>query len=420
MNHQGKIFKMILAGILAGGLIFISCPAIALEGIISGSVRDRSDNQGIQWVIITVKEDATGKVAETGVTDALGDYSILIPVLGTYSIEASKPGDGYRRVAAPDPVEISDTIPKQAVNLSMGGREWPLYTPDDPTSAMPWETGAGKSYLIPAMEISAFLFLLNGYDRLIGYPNLTENGAKVYDTNLSTFRDHVVEGQWGADTDAFGKNQFVHPYQGSIYHGFARSAGLTYWGSLLYTNVGSLLWETGGEITNPSINDQIAGGFGGSFFGESLFRMAGLVLECDGGKPGYSYRRPFDYFNFGFTTPGNAENPFDDIMTRDSSTSASLGTIYQWWLSREAAPQGTALVGDDPGGRETINRLNTEITARIYGPHALGLQYNASSRDAEYPARADTHQSIGTFSPVYTRLGKNRFGDVEWRKHDNF
>jgi hypothetical protein len=174
-----------------------------------------------------------------------------------------------------------------------------------------------------------------------------------------------------------------------MYQGFARSAGLNYWESLLYTNVGSFLWETGGETTDPSINDQFASGIGGSFFGEVLFRMASLVLEGDGGKPGfwqelgaamispptginrlsfgnrfkpifpshnpatfsrlqlgvslnsdvsndesvfssftsreataaftmayglpgkpgYSYRRPFDYFHFEFTTLGNADNP---------------------------------------------------------------------------------------------------------------
>ena len=91
---------------------------------------------------------------------------------------------------------------------------------------------------------------------------------------------------WGVDQDAFAMNQFAHPYQGSMYHGFARSAGLNYRESLLYANVGSFLWETGGETTHPSINDQFASGIAGSFFGEALFRMANLVLEGDGGKPG--------------------------------------------------------------------------------------------------------------------------------------
>jgi hypothetical protein len=224
------------------------------------------------------------------------------------------------------------------------------------------------------------------------------------------------------------------------------------------------------------------------------------------GKPGYSYKRPFDYFNFEFITLGNPDNPFDDIMVRGlllgtdyevgnsyrgiwglyggydyispnifrvSSTSISLGTTYQWWLSRTVALQGSVLGGvgyaaagnvsqvgerdyhygvaskglvglrlifgdrvmldltdrayylsglggDDPGGRETINRLNTGITVRIYGPHALGIQYNTSLRDAGYPDRANSHQSIGSISLGYTWLGNARFGAVEWRNHDSF
>jgi hypothetical protein len=74
--------------------------------------------------------------------------------------------------------------------------------------------------------------------------------------------------------------------------------------------------------------------------------------------------------------------------------------------------------GDDPGGREDIERLNMEFTVRIYGRHALGLKYIASARDAQYPDRADSHQTIGTFSIVYTLLGKARFGAVEWRGAD--
>ena len=69
---------------------------------------------------------------------------------------------------------------------------------------------------------------------------------------------------------------------GSIYHGFARSAGLDYWEALLYDNAGSLLWETAGENSPPSYNDMIASGIAGSYFGEVLFRMASLVLEGDG------------------------------------------------------------------------------------------------------------------------------------------
>jgi hypothetical protein len=454
--------------------------------------------------------------------------------------------------------------------------------PAEKTQVLSWETGAGKSYLIPALEIPAFLLLLNVYDRL-AYPNEVEGGKKVYSSNLSTFRDHLVHGPWVVDQDAFAMNQFAHPYQGSMYHGFARSAGLNYWESLLYDNVGSLLWETAGETTPPSINDQIASGIGGSFFGEALFRMASLVLEGDGGKPGfwrelgatvlspptginrfafgerfkpvfpshvpatfwrlqlgmslksdlidqgvsstirrnettadfsmayglpgkpgYSYTRPFDYFHFEFKSLGNVDNPFDNVMIRGlllgkkyeagdayrgiwglyggydyisphifrvSSTSVSLGTTFQWWLSQAialqgsvlggvgyaaagnvaqvgnrdyhygVAPQGllalrlilddkamfdvtgrvfslTGMGGEDPGGREDIGRLNMGFTVRIHGRHALGIQYIGSVRDAHYPDRPDSHQTVGTVSLVYTLLGSPGFGAVEWRGAD--
>src|SRR6185436_10099973 len=45
------------------------------------------------------------------------------------------------------------------------------------------------------------------------------------------------------------------------------------------------LWEIAGETTAPSINDQIASGIGGVFFGEPLFRMANLTLERGNGLP---------------------------------------------------------------------------------------------------------------------------------------
>ena len=583
MKRARKTFKVILAVLLVGGAISVSSWAFAQRGGISGSVKDLSNNQDIQGAIITVKDVSTSALAGRGNTHGLSNYSVSVLSLGNYTFLASKLG--YDNMKAPDVIELSDINPNRTEDISMGGKTWLKEKPMQTTQTLSWETGTGKSYLIPALEIPAFLLLLNGYDRL-AYPNDVEGGEKVYDTNLSTFWDHVVHGPWGVDQDAFAMNQFAHPYQGSIYHGFARSAGLNYWESLLYTNVGSFLWETGGETTHPSINDQIASGIGGSFFGEALFRMASLVLEGDGdggkpgfwrelgatilspptginrlafgdrfkavfpshdpatfwrlrlgvsvnsdtndqigsntinrheatadfsmayglpGKPVYSYTRPFDYFHFEFTSLGNADNPFDNVMIRGlllgkkyevgnayrgiwglyggydyisphifrvSSTSLSLGTTFQWWLSRAVALQGSALGGigyaaagnvtqvgerdyhfgvapqglialrliigdramfdltgraysltgmggEDPGGREAIDRLNMGFTFRIYGRHAIGIQYIASIRDAHYPDRADSHQTAGTVSLVYTLLGNTRFGAVEWRDVDS-
>jgi hypothetical protein len=70
-----------------------------------------------------------------------------------------------------------------------------------------------------------------------------------------------------------------------MYHGFSRSAGLGYWESSGYTILGSALWEIAGETTPPSVNDQITTGFGGSFLGEPLYRMANLLLESNNTGP---------------------------------------------------------------------------------------------------------------------------------------
>src|SRR6266545_109447 len=128
-------------------------------------------------------------------------------------------------------------------------------------SRLDWETGEGKSYLIPAVEIHGFVAALNLVNRFI---------------------DPETYG-----TDPFSINQLGHPYQGSVYYGLARSTGLNFWQSSLYTLGGSFLWETLGETTPPSANDLIASGIAGVFVGEPLFRMASLLLEKGGEHPGF-------------------------------------------------------------------------------------------------------------------------------------
>ena len=136
-------------------------------------------------------------------------------------------------------------------------------------SVPPW--GTQKSYLIPALEIVGFDLLLNLFDRAY-------YGCCDFDVDLSSIKRNLRRG-WNVDTDKFTVNQLGHPYQGSIYHGFARASGLNYWQGLAYTFVGSLFWEIAGETTPPSRNDQINTGIGGSFLGETLFRMSSLWLE---------------------------------------------------------------------------------------------------------------------------------------------
>ncbi|MDO8597560.1 MAG: DUF3943 domain-containing protein, partial [Sulfuricaulis sp.] len=146
-----------------------------------------------------------------------------------------------------------------------------------PAAAFLPEFGARKSYSIPALEILGFDFLLNRYNQQF-------SGSSDYDVSLSSIRNNLRSG-WVTDNDPYKVNQFAHPYQGSIYHGFARSAGLSYWESAAYTFAGSAAWEIAGEKTQPAKNDQIASGIAGSFLGEALFRMSSLVLEHGDGVP---------------------------------------------------------------------------------------------------------------------------------------
>lgn len=149
----------------------------------------------------------------------------------------------------------------------------------EPERVLHWGVGDGKSYGIPALEVVGFEFLLNQYDR-------HAIDSTIYGSSLSSFRKNLT-GKWVYDTDPFTVNQFAHPYAGSMYFGFARSAGLGFWPSLGYTMMGSLLWETAGETDAPSINDQFTTGFGGALLGEPLFRMASLLLESGRGRPGF-------------------------------------------------------------------------------------------------------------------------------------
>jgi hypothetical protein len=383
---------------------------------------------------------------------------------GAIALALLSPGAGFAADPAP-----ADTPAKAAVatvdNLL-------ITTPPPPPNVrkpvLAWGMGSGKSYFVPALEVLGFEALLNVYGR-IAYPNLVDpnysEGHRVYSVTPSTIWRHLTKGPWGFDGDSFQVNQLQHPYQGAVYQGLARSAGLGFWESFAYTFLGSFIWEVAGETTKPSINDQIASGIGGSLLGEPLFRLSSLVLEDGGynpgfwrelvaaalspptgfnrlafgdrfkgvfpshnpatftrvrlgasltdhlvgisdnntdqkeatldytlayglpGKDGYTYDRPFDYFDFQFTAV-SGKSGFENIMTRGlllgkkyeagddyrgvwglygsfdyispqvfrvSSTVLSLGTTGQWWLTRAVALQGSAFGGIGYGAAGTIH-----------------------------------------------------------------
>jgi len=473
-------------------------------------------------------------------------------------------------IGAVDPVVETSTWLDRPSDPGTGSlAAWAFERPEE---LQAWGKGRGKSFLIPAVDIVGFEFLLNQLNRQF-------NSEDVYRTDFASI-EHNLHSGWVIDNDPFATNQFLHPYQGSVYHGFARSAGLNYWEALGYDFGGSALWEIAGETVPPSLNDQLTTTFAGSFLGEALFRMASRVLEVGGerpgffrrlgaalispstsfnrlaygerfdgvfksddpaiytrvgvgasrheqirqvgvqgnvpenefvgefaidyglpGKPTYDYKRPFDYFHFEATAVSSIHSLPEDVAIQGllcgskyevghsyrgvwglyggfdyispevfavSSTSISLGTTGQWWFSDELALQGTATGGVgwtaagtvadaavdrdyhygispqalvalrvifgkvavlDMTGRdfyvgslatrgnensETILRGKIALTVRVYGRHAIGVQYVASSRDARYSDLPDTTQSIGAVSVFYTYISDTKFGAVEW------
>jgi hypothetical protein len=447
-----------------------------------------------------------------------------------------------------------------------------------PNPSLHWKGQGKKSYVIPALEIPAFVLLLNAVDRHL-YSDEIEEGKKEYGSTLSTTLENLVHGRWGQDDDKFSMNQLLHPYQGLVFHGIGRSSGLNFWESSGAAIAGSFLWEVYGETPPPAMNDLLSSGIGGSFLGESLFRMASLLLESsDGkpsfwreagaallspplgfnrlvfgdrrqplfpgrdpaimlrlragmnlntkidrrfgttdsrnaaaewimdyglpGKPGYSHTRPFDTFHASLSV-NDREDAVESVMIhgllwgkstekgasyrsvwglyggydylspvadnfRVSTTSLSLGTTFQWWLSQKVALQGTILGGIGYGagglvagkgdrdyhygmvpqgqvalrlligdramldlsghefyissrgasepGKENILRLNAGLTVRLFDRHALGLRYVISNRDLDYPGIAERHQTMGCLGIFYTYLTDTGFGAVEWRE----
>ena len=448
--------------------------------------------------------------------------------------------------------------------------------PEEPAAALPSTAppevksadAKESSVAIPVSEIIGFDLLLNLYNRRF-------SGTHDYDVTWSSIRRNL-RGPWVVDNDPFKVNQFGHPYQGSLYHGAARSTGLSYWEASALTFAGSAWWEITGERTPPARNDQIASGIAGSFLGEPLFRMAHLMLKnrsevpyvwrqvgaavisppvglnrmlfgqrfADSfsdhdpifygrlrlggshvarddsvapadvksndaqidfgldyglpGQPGYTYTRPFDYFSFQAVL--SSANGMESLASRGllwgtdysvgkdyrgifglyanydylapqtfrvSTTALSIGTTGQWWASPDLAVQGTALLGmgysaasssrgsgDDrdyhyglaprlglalrlvsgsrasidvnaqkyfvgrvanrSAGRDDISRVDTALTWRLSGRHAIGVKYVWTHRNASFPSGNVRVQTLGTVGLYYTLLGLDTLGTVDW------
>ena len=177
-----------------------------------------------------------------------------------------------------------------------------------------------------------------------------------------------------------------------MYHGFARSTGFGFWESMGYTFAGSAAWEIAGETTPPSRNDQIASGIGGSFFGETLFRMANLLLEHGDGFP-----RPWREAGAALISPATGFNRLVYGKRVDSIFASRQPAYYS------RVQLGFMGTSQNTPGPSTIPKRN-EAQANFsldYGlPGKPGYRYE---RPFDYFAFEATASSANTFESVLTR-----------------
>lgn len=243
---------------------------------------------------------------------------------------------------------------------------------------------SNKNYLIPAAEIVAFDILLNQFNRRY-------SGISDYDSNFSTSRQNL-KSSWRNDNDAFEINQLGHPYQGSIYYNFARSAGFNYWESLGYTLAGSAFWEIAGEKVPPSKNDMISTGIGGSFLGEALFRMSNIVLEKGGKTPSLMYElgaaavSPSAGFN-----RWALEDKIDAAFTRNDANYYSRVQIGVSNILKSDAESSSTL---------KLNDAQLDFSMDYGLPGQVGYSY---SRPFDYFVFQATASSANVFENVMTR-----------------
>lgn len=233
--------------------------------------------------------------------------------------------------------------------------------PTSPDRVLPGEPTKFKNFFLPALEIPLFQLALNGADRLIF-------GEEDFGSTFASGWRQARGGHWVVDQDEFTVNQIGHPYQGALYYGFARSSGLNFWEGLLYSNVGSFVWETFGETTDPSINDQVASGTGGPLLGEPLFRMANRLLEVDDGRPGF-----WRELGAGVISPPTALNRLL-FGERYAPVLKSRGAPVAWHLRAGAVRNSTSRVPRSAGSAG--RRAATAEYSMAYGlPGRPGYLY---------------------------------------------
>lgn len=112
-------------------------------------------------------------------------------------------------------------------------------------------------------------FTVDRYIRNVDYAHIS----------FSSIGHNLKPSSWSWDDDAFGTNQFAHPYHGSQYFSAFRANGYSFWQAAPATLVGSYVWETFAEKQYPAPNDFINTSFGGIVLGEMTYRLSNQIVN---------------------------------------------------------------------------------------------------------------------------------------------
>ena len=146
-------------------------------------------------------------------------------------------------------------------------------------------TGYSVAVNVPPSRTARFwrslggITVLNGLGEIDYVMNLDTNTDDwKYPLSLAGFKRKLADGMT-LDANNFTTNCVGHVYSGNLYYNAARSNGYGFYGSMMFSIAGSLMWEYLGEFKEEaSLNDLFTTGIGGALFGEAL-HQTGLFVE---------------------------------------------------------------------------------------------------------------------------------------------
>lgn len=237
--------------------------------------------------------------------------------------------------------------------LSATPKDAPVREPEPASTAAPSPL-AWPNYVVPVLETAGICFGLLAFSNLITHKEF----ALITD---ETMKRNMQLSSWTIDRDFFSTNQLGHGYNGSLTFNAARSAGLSFWWSALYSTVTSLVWEVFFESEAPSVGDQLTTPIAGSFLGEPLHRAAIHLRNNDGPRwlnlLGAWLLDPFGGINQELLGPSTQRTVLDPLFVRFRFGANAHLLIDQGEVQRLPSPPqalaGVLLVSGAPWNSQT-------------------------------------------------------------------